>query len=303
MDDSEYFQKIKSYPDSELESIIRGINKEQYPERYQAVLDELSLRKIDAEKTEHISTSSSNVVSQAYPPWSTDIVIELIFGVFCLFYIIDFFLALIIGFGSGVSEALKFVAENLSDRRSVTFQVYIVLRQFILDFVTFYFLYNYVRYFKLSFREGLKLQKIKLIQILSMTLCGLILALFFVILLRTDQSETPIKRWFSTPPAILLFILGGISFGPFVEEFFWRGFVYPALEKSRGVYFAIIVTTVAFGAVHMPQLWGAWTKILVIFILSLVLTSIRAITKSTTMSIVCHWSYNFSLFAFSIVKF
>jgi hypothetical protein len=79
---------------------------------------------------------------------------------------------------------------------------------------------------------------------------------------------------------------------PFVEEFVYRGILYPAVESRAGWQAGIAVTSLLFALVHVPQYWGSPAAITTIMILSLVLTAVRAYTGSILPTVVTHFIYN-----------
>jgi hypothetical protein len=58
---------------------------------------------------------------------------------------------------------------------------------------------------------------------------------------------------------------------------------------------AIVTTSIAFGLIHAAQLAFAWGLVLIIFVVGLVLTIVRAKTGSVASSFVVHVAYNSTL--------
>ena len=54
----------------------------------------------------------------------------------------------------------------------------------------------------------------------------------------------------------------------------------------------IFLTALAFALIHGAQLMYAWGPVLVIFLVGLVLTLVRAVTKSVAASLLIHMAYN-----------
>ena len=100
----------------------------------------------------------------------------------------------------------------------------------------------------------------------------------------------------------------GIFIAPVVEELFFRGFIYPALERffnrflfpafdlAFGSALSIIVTAAAFSLLHEGQLAHAWVPLLVLFSVGVVLTLVRARTNSVATCVLVHMGYNGVLF-------
>jgi membrane protease YdiL (CAAX protease family) len=75
---------------------------------------------------------------------------------------------------------------------------------------------------------------------------------------------------------------------PLVEETVYRGILFASLRKNLGAVATVVVVTVMFAGVHVLQYQGAWVSIAGLTLLSLVLTVIRARTKSILPSVLIH---------------
>lgn len=75
---------------------------------------------------------------------------------------------------------------------------------------------------------------------------------------------------------------------PFIEEVIYRGVFYGGLRKRLGPVAAVITVTLFFAAVHLPQYWGAWASISGLTLLSLILTIVRAKSKSILPCVTIH---------------
>jgi membrane protease YdiL (CAAX protease family) len=105
----------------------------------------------------------------------------------------------------------------------------------------------------------------------------------------------PIDEFFQTPREAWLLSLFGITFAPLLEELFFRGFLYPVLARRFSVATGILVTGLAFGAIHGAQLKYSWGPVLVIVLVGIVLTTVRAASKSVASTFLMHVGYNFTL--------
>jgi len=79
---------------------------------------------------------------------------------------------------------------------------------------------------------------------------------------------------------------------PFVEELIYRGIVYPAVARLTGAGWAIAIVSVLFAGVHYVQYKNNLGVILVILILSIVLTTLRAVSGSLLPSFLLHLIFN-----------
>jgi membrane protease YdiL (CAAX protease family) len=111
-----------------------------------------------------------------------------------------------------------------------------------------------------------------------------------------SPKELPIEQMFSSTAAAYAMAIFGTFWAPFIEELFFRGFLYPVLARRLGVFLSVVLTAIAFAALHGAQLAHAIAPLIVIFIVGLVLTIIRARTKSVGSSMLVHMGYNGMLF-------
>lgn len=108
-------------------------------------------------------------------------------------------------------------------------------------------------------------------------------------------KHVPMEEFLNTPFAAALTAIFAVSLGPLMEELIFRGFLYPVLARRFGVVSAVLLTATAFGLVHAAQLAFAWGLVLIIFLVGLVLTIVRAKTGSVASSFLVHVSYNSTL--------
>ncbi len=115
-------------------------------------------------------------------------------------------------------------------------------------------------------------------------------------LLRTPQTDTPMKHLMSSPAGLLLVGLFGTTLGPLCEELIFRGFLQPLLVRSFGVAAGILLTAVPFGLLHLQQYGNAWQSGVLITFAGVVFGMVRHVTNSTRASTGVHVAYNSSLF-------
>jgi len=107
------------------------------------------------------------------------------------------------------------------------------------------------------------------------------------------ETESPfakmLKRAQSVRVAVAL--LASLS-APFVEELVYRGVLYSGLRKRLGQAMTVTLVMLLFAGVHVPQYWGAWASISGLAVLSLILTVVRAKTKSILPCVTIHFIHN-----------
>jgi membrane protease YdiL (CAAX protease family) len=139
-------------------------------------------------------------------------------------------------------------------------------------------------------------------------------------------KEMPIEDVFKTPGIIWILTLFGIVVAPLFEELVFRGFLLPAIAiaadyftlprtsdrehdlatlahwrtsdsfQTNSLVFASVVTSLAFAAIHAPQLGYAWPAVALLWTVSMVLCYVRIRARSLAASTVVHAFYNASVF-------
>jgi membrane protease YdiL (CAAX protease family) len=125
---------------------------------------------------------------------------------------------------------------------------------------------------------------------------GLATQLFSALLERWIPKNLPIQQYFKTPSAAYALAVFGILIAPVVEELLFRGFLYPALARPLGAGVAMVLTAGGFALIHAEQLALAWAPLFLLFAVGMILTGVRARTKSVAVCVLMHMGYNFTLF-------
>ncbi len=107
-------------------------------------------------------------------------------------------------------------------------------------------------------------------------------------------KSTPFDEFFAHPRDAYLMAAFAITIGPLMEELFFRGFLYPVLARRIAVPWAVLLTALPFGLMHYLQ-YKSWAAVLVITLVGVVLTVVRAVTKSVAASFLVHVGYNATL--------
>jgi len=114
-------------------------------------------------------------------------------------------------------------------------------------------------------------------------------------------KHIPMEEFLATPGAAIMTALLAVTLGPLMEELFFRGFLYPVLARRFGVGVGIFATSVGFGLIHGAQLGFALGLVLIIFLVGLVLTVVRAKTNSVGSSFVVHVAYNSTIVVLGLI--
>jgi membrane protease YdiL (CAAX protease family) len=86
---------------------------------------------------------------------------------------------------------------------------------------------------------------------------------------------------------VLASLLGLISMAPPVDA---------SVAGGWGRFLAVLITSAGFAMVHSEQLGQAWGPLLVLFMVGLILTLARVLTRSVTPGFLIHVGYNLTLF-------
>jgi len=105
-------------------------------------------------------------------------------------------------------------------------------------------------------------------------------------------KELPIDSFFHTPAEAWALGILSVTLAPLMEELFFRGFLYPVLARSVGLPVAVFLTALPFALLHGAQLVFAWGPVVVIFLVGMVLTMVRAKTNSVAAGVLIHMAYN-----------
>ena len=105
-------------------------------------------------------------------------------------------------------------------------------------------------------------------------------------------KQLPIDNFFRTPAEAWALGILSVTLAPLMEELFFRGFLYPVLARRLGLPVAVFITALGFALLHGAQLMFAWGPVLVIFLVGLVLTMVRARKNSVAASLLIHMAYN-----------
>jgi uncharacterized protein len=138
-----------------------------------------------------------------------------------------------------------------------------------------------------------------------------------------SPTNMPIEKVFKQPGAAWLLFFFGITFAPFFEETFFRGFLLPSLctaydwlaerfyNKPRrpllpdghpqwsfsAMAIASVVTSIPFGLMHAPQTGNSVDAVILLVCVSIVLCIVRLKTRSLASCVLVHSFYNLLIFS------
>ena len=106
------------------------------------------------------------------------------------------------------------------------------------------------------------------------------------------KAKLPIQELFQDRKTAMWFVVMAVLIAPIVEETVFRGYLYPVVARTFGIGWGVVITGSVFGIMHAQQLWGGWLQIALLVIVGIVLTYVRAMTRTVTASYLLHLGYN-----------
>jgi membrane protease YdiL (CAAX protease family) len=213
-----------------------------------------------------------------YPWRMTDLVV---FGVFFLFVVFLLNVIVIRFWGKDLTAMSQVVLQGIMDGMLlgfIAFLIKVVHRQSFLQ--TIHWSRNHQ--FRIGFLISLGA---------TLAISVLLVSCFF-----PAGEPPPIEKLLSSTTAVYVFAIFGIAAAPLFEEIIFRGFLFKVLFDIRGAGTAVSVTAILFALLHVPQLWGSWAGVGLIFVVGYVLSVVRWRSNSLIPSFIIHTSYNAMLF-------
>jgi uncharacterized protein len=242
------------------------------------------------------------------PPWNIPMAISVwLISVFLMIFIPAFFIILYAYYRKIEVTGQQAFSEFL--RKDQTALILNLVAVIPAHFLTLFFAWLVVTGFRQRpFLQtlGLRWKKTNLSQAFSVVLAFNVLAFALSALIPENKENEFQKLISSSRLALYLTALIAIVTAPLIEEIVYRGILYPAFERNLGMNKAIVLVSLFFGLVHIPQYYPSYVTIFLIFTLSVVLTVIRAYTGNLFLCVVIHTLHNFfqagSLIASKLVR-
>lgn len=110
-----------------------------------------------------------------------------------------------------------------------------------------------------------------------------------------DATQFPLQDLFNSRAAAYAIGAFAVLVAPFMEELIFRGVLFGIFESLMGLRSAILITALLFGGLHVPEYWGAWNHMFLLFLVGLVFSLVRGRTGSLAPSVFLHAGYNSSM--------
>jgi uncharacterized protein len=247
--------------------------------------DELPALPVNAEVTPPIGD-----IDDAFPVWTGwDVVKITIIAIVSLV----FFSLLVLMIATGLPMFKAVSLKDLSTDARLA-----VISQFFAYAATLWFVYRLIaRHYAVNFADGIHWRWPQT-RWLAFLMGGVVVALAIQAISRflPIPKQMPIDQFFKTPAAAWSLAIFGTFIAPFAEELYFRGLLFPVLKRRLGLNASLVITAFAFALLHSAQLGMAWAPVLVLFLVGLILTMVRAATHSLAASTLLHIGYNATLF-------
>jgi len=125
-----------------------------------------------------------------------------------------------------------------------------------------------------------------------------------VLMYRQLQPATPLSEILDStysPFIFLGFLALAVFAAPVFEEIIFRGYFFYVLKNFKGETYAVILISIAFAVLHVDQYWGDFLVIVLIALIGLALTLLRAFCQTTIAPIIAHFCFNAGVTIFPAV--
>lgn len=144
---------------------------------------------------------------------------------------------------------------------------------------------------KENFCERMHFKKIKISTVFMLILFTFMIMplttlLNAVSMLFVDNTVLSMSTQVLSKPFLLMLFMMAV-FGPFCEEFVFRGIVYGGYRKEGSIFAAVIVSGLLFGLMHMNFNQAGYA-----FVIGIVFALLVEATGSIFSSILCHFIFN-----------
>jgi membrane protease YdiL (CAAX protease family) len=151
------------------------------------------------------------------------------------------------------------------------------------------------RQYNKSFQDGFVLRNVGAPVVAGSIGVGLLASLVLApLILSGGTGDSMMSQMVEQERGLLALAVLAFIVPPF-EELYYRGFIYPVIARKLGAGWAVVLVSLWFGAVHVPQLIGDWTAVAFVVSMGVVWTLMRYATGSLLPSLICHWVYNIFL--------
>lgn len=108
----------------------------------------------------------------------------------------------------------------------------------------------------------------------------------------TPELTSPLQDAIRSRADLVAVAVFALTVAPLVEEVFFRGYLFAALEDAVGGPIAVVLVGLLFGVFHGFQYAGVPTALAAVTLMGLATTWVRYVTGSLVPCVVLHVAYN-----------
>ena len=116
------------------------------------------------------------------------------------------------------------------------------------------------------------------------------------VVIRAPEVNDPIRGMITGRVSLAVVVAFGVLVAPFVEELFFRGFLFPLVARSIGPWLGMVATAILFALPHGAQNEWAWQQLALIALAGVAFGFARYRTGATSASFLMHASFNATQF-------
>jgi membrane protease YdiL (CAAX protease family) len=116
------------------------------------------------------------------------------------------------------------------------------------------------------------------------------------------KENAPIEEVLRNRTSAMLLLSMAVLVAPLVEETVFRGYLYPLFAKSFGIVPGVLLTGVLFGLMHGYQLGWTWGIVLLLILVGIIFTFVRARTGTVLASFLLHLGYNSMIAVAAVIQ-
>lgn len=222
-------------------------------------------------------------------PWT---LLDLLFFITFAFFTFVFTGVVAVAGYAALKPVMGWTLSPRALEQNTFFLLGVQLAAYVLIFSYIYILVVY--HYRFKFWDGIKWGHLNNGRILSYVGGGILLTIGIQIAATflPDKTAFPLEKMFSSQDASYALAVFAVIIGPFMEELIFRGVLFSIFEARAGLTFAVLATAALFAAMHIPEYSGAWNHVAFIFLVGLVLSLTRALTRSLAPCVILHVTYN-----------
>lgn len=190
-----------------------------------------------------------------------------------------------------ITDSAQIVEFAKSDPMAIVIQVAAIVPAHLLTLLLAWIVVSQGRKFKLLKTLGWENGGIAWWHYIAILVVFLAIAVVVGIFVPEQENEL-IRMLQSSRYVVYVMALIATFSAPFIEELVYRGVLYSAFQRAFGVVAAVVLVTLLFALVHVPQYYPSFSTIFLLTLLSLTLTGLRYYSNNLLPCVILHTLFN-----------